>query len=410
MQSPSLTLGIEEEYQIIDPHTRELRSYITEILEGDHLVLEEVKPELHQSMVEIGTKVCRTPAEARGELVRLRRMVMDLAGRKDLRIVAAGTHPFSSWITQEITPLERYLGVKQDLADLAQQLLIFGTHVHIGIEDRDFLIDTMNVSRYLLPHVLCLSTSSPFWMGRNTGLKSYRSVVFKNFPRTGVPPVMESYASYQSLLESLVRTNSIPDGSKIWWDVRPHHKFPTLEFRVCDVCTRVDEAVCIAAILQAVVAKLWKLRRDNMTFRVYPQTLIEENKWRAARFGLDGKLIDFGKQIDLPARTLIREMIEWFIDDVVDDLGSRKEVEYAFRILDEGTSADRQLATYHRTGSFEAVVDQLIRETEEGVRSVPPSERHADGPAARAGEGVSEPRGFDLGAPRASDLTGELPA
>jgi carboxylate-amine ligase len=221
---------------------------------------------------------------------------------------------------------------------------------------------------------------------------------------------MESYASYQSLLESLVRTNSIPDGSKIWWDVRPHHKFPTLEFRVCDVCTRVDEAVCIAAILQAVVAKLWKLRRDNMTFRVYPQTLIEENKWRAARFGLDGKLIDFGKQIDLPARTLIREMIEWFIDDVVDDLGSRKEVEYAFRILDEGTSADRQLATYHRTGSFEAVVDQLIRETEEGVRSVPPSERHADGPAARPGEGVSEPRGFDLGAPRASDLTGELPA
>jgi carboxylate-amine ligase len=410
MQSPSLTLGIEEEYQIIDPRTRELRSYITEILEGDHLVLEEVKPELHQSMVEIGTKVCRSPAEARAELVRLRRIVMDLAARKDLRIVAAGTHPFSSWITQEITPLERYIGVKQDLADLAQQLLIFGTHVHIGIEDRDFLIDTMNVSRYLLPHVLCLSTSSPFWMGRNTGLKSYRSVVFKNFPRTGVPPVIDSYASYQSLLDSLVRTNSIPDGSKIWWDVRPHHKFPTLEFRVCDVCTRVDEAVCIAAILQAVVAKLWKLRRDNMTFRVYPQTLIEENKWRAARFGLDGKLIDFGKEVDLPARALIREMIEWFIDDVVDDLGSRKEVEYAFRILDEGTSADRQLATYQRTGSFEAVVDQLIRETEEGVRSASPSERQASVPTTRRGDGPADTRGFDLGAPRASDVTGELPA
>jgi glutamate---cysteine ligase / carboxylate-amine ligase len=410
MQPPSLTLGIEEEYQIIDPRTRELRSYITEILEGDHLVLEEVKPELHQSMVEIGTKVCRTPAEARAELVRLRRIVMDLAARKDLRIVAAGTHPFSSWITQEITPLERYIGVKQDLADLAQQLLIFGTHVHIGIEDRDFLIDTMNVSRYLLPHVLCLSTSSPFWMGRNTGLKSYRSVVFKNFPRTGVPPVIESYASYQSLLESLVKTNSIPDGSKIWWDVRPHHKFPTLEFRVCDVCTRVDEAVCIAAILQAVVAKLWKLRRDNMTFRVYPQTLIEENKWRAARFGLDGKLIDFGKQIDLPARALIREMIEWFIDDVVDDLGSRKEVEYAFRILDEGTSADRQLATYQRTGNFQAVVDQLIRETEEGVRPATPSERQANVPTAGRGDGPGDSRGFDLGAPRASDVTGELPA
>ena len=401
MKPPSLTLGIEEEYQIIDPRTRELRSYITEILEGDHLVLEEVKPELHQSMVEIGTKVCRSPAEARAELVRLRRTVMDLAARKDLRIVAAGTHPFSSWITQEITPLERYLGVKQDLADLAQQLLIFGTHVHVGIEDRDFMIDAMNVSRYLLPHVLCLSTSSPFWMGRNTGLKSYRSVVFKNFPRTGIPPQIDSYATYEALLDSLVRTNSIPDGSKIWWDVRPHHKFPTLEFRVCDVCTRVDEAVCIAAILQAIIAKLWKLRRDNMTFRIYPQTLIEENKWRAVRFGLDGKLIDFGKEIDLPARTLIRELLEWFIDDVVDDLGSRREVEYAFRILDEGTSADRQLATYRGTGSLEAVVDQLIQETEEGVR--PPADLgHTDRPR--------EGQAFDVSAARASDVTGDFSA
>ena len=268
----------------------------------------------------------------------------------------------------------------------------------------------MNVSRYLLPHVLCLSTSSPFWMGRNTGLKSYRSIIFRNFPRTGMPPVMDSYASYQSLLDSLVKTNCIPDGSKIWWDVRPHHKFPTLEFRVCDVCTRVDEAVCIAAILQAIVAKLWKLRRDNMTFRVYPQTLIEENKWRAVRFGLDGKLIDFGKQLELPARALIREMIEWFIDDVVDDLGSRKEVEYAFRILDEGTSADRQLATYQRTGSFEAVVDQLIRETEEGVRSDSPSDRRAESPATVRNDRPAEPRGFDLAPPRASDVTGELPA
>lgn len=410
MKAPSLTLGIEEEYQIIDPQTRELRSYITEILEGDHVTLEEVKPELHQSMVEIGTKVCRTPAEARAELVRLRGTVMDLAARKDLRIVAAGTHPFSSWITQEITPLERYLGVKQDLADLAQQLLIFGTHVHIGIEDRDFLIDAMNVSRYLLPHVLCLSTSSPFWMGRNTGLKSYRSVVFRNFPRTGVPPVIESYGSYASLLETLVETNSVPDGSKIWWDVRPHHKFPTLEFRVCDVCTRVDEAIAVAAILQAIIAKLWKLRRDNMTFRVYPQTLIEENKWRAVRFGLDGKLIDFGKNIDLPARTLVRELLEWFIDDVLDDLGSRKEVEYAFRILDEGTSADRQLATYRHTGSLHAVVDQLIRETSEGVRPGADGERRADVTGRSTDQSSREGRGFDLGAPRASDVIGELPA
>ena len=368
MRAPSLTLGIEEEYQIIDPTTRELRSYITEILKGDHLVLEEVKPELHQSMVEVGSKVCRSPSDLRAELVRLRGAVIDLAAKGGLKVAAAGTHPFSNWMTQEITPLERYIGVKQDLQDLAQQLLIFGTHVHVGIEDREFLIDAMNVARYLLPHVLCLSTSSPFWQGRKTGLKSYRSIIFKNFPRTGVPPIMRSYSDFQELLEGLTKTNSIPDGSKIWWDVRPHHIYPTLEFRVCDVCTRVEEAVCIAAILQAIIAKLWKLRRDNMTFRVYPQTFIEENKWRAVRFGLDGKLIDFGKGQELPARELITEMLAWFVDDVVDELGSRREVEYAFQIMREGTSADRQLATFERTGDLKDVVDQLIAETAEGVR------------------------------------------
>ena len=367
MKGPSLTLGVEEEYQIVDPETRELRSYITEILKEDSLVLQEVKPELHQSMVEIGSKVCETPADVRAELVRLRGLVMRLAGRNGLKIVAAGTHPFSSWTNQEITPLERYIGVQQDLAQLARQLLIFGTHVHVGIEDRDFMIDAMNVSRYLLPHVLCLSTSSPFWEGRQTGLKSYRSIIFRNFPRTGVPPALSGYSEYEELISALVRTGSIPNASKIWWDVRPHHLYPTLEFRICDVCTRVDEATAIAAILQAIVAKLWKLRCDNMTFRVYPLTMIDENKWRAVRYGLDGNLIDFGKQREQPARALIREMLEWFIDDVVDDLGSRREIDYAFRILDEGTSADRQLATFERTGDLRDVVDQLIVETAEGV-------------------------------------------
>src|SRR3982750_3126690 len=368
MKAPSLTLGIEEEYQIIDPETRELKSYITEILACDKLVLDEVKPELHQSMIEIGSRVCRTPQELRSELVRLRGMVMDLAAKSNLVIAAAGTHPFSCWTKQEITPLERYVGVQQDLQDLAQQLLIFGTHIHVGIEDRDFLIEAMNVSRYLLPHVLCLSTSSPFWQGRRTGLKSYRSIVFRNFPRTGVPPVMRSYGDYDELLDSLVKTRCVPDGSKIWWDVRPHHAYPTLEFRVCDVCTRVDEAVCIAAILQAIVAKIWRLRRDNLTFRVYPSAMIEENKWRAVRFGLDGKLIDFGKEPELPARELIAEILQWFVDDVVDELGSRREVEYAFHVMKNGTSADRQLATFERTKDLKAVVDQLISETAEGVR------------------------------------------
>ena len=371
MKAPSLTIGIEEEYQIIDPETRELRSYITEILDGERMILEQVKPELHQSIVEVGTTVCRSPADTRVELVKLRRALIEHVEKSGLRVAAAGTHPFSSWMAQEITPLERYLGVKSDMAELAQQLLIFGTHVHIGIEDREFLIDAMNAARYILPHVLALSTSSPFWMGRNTGLKSYRSVIFRNFPRSGVPRVFRSYSDYTNLVETLVRTRCIPDGSKIWWDVRPHHAYPTLEFRICDVCTRVEETVCIGAIFQAVIAKLWKLRRDNMGFRVYPADLIEENKWRTVRWGLDGNLVDLGKEREMPARALIREVIEWFIDDVVDELGSRAEVEYAFKILDEGTSADRQLAVYEKTGDLKAVVDHLIEETREGV--MPPA-------------------------------------
>src|SRR5207244_68723 len=360
MKPPSLTIGIEEEYQIVDPQTRELRSYITQILEEGKMTLrEQVKPELHQAMVEVGSLVCQTPGELRDELIRLRRTIMELAAKNGLKIVAAGTHPFSSWMTQEISPQERYMGVKQDMQELAQRLLIFGTHVHIGIEDREFLIDCMNVVRYLLPHILCLSSSSPFWMGRNTGLKSYRSIIFRHFPRTGIPPVFGSYAEMDGLVETMMRTNCLPDASKIWWDARPNHRYPTLEFRICDVCTRVEEAVCVAAIFQALIAKLWKLRQDNLTFRVYPLALIEENKWRAVRHGLDGNLLDLGKQKEMPARQLIRELIEWFLSDVVDELGSRKEIEYAYRILDGGASADRQLATYERTGELKAVVDQL---------------------------------------------------
>lgn len=367
MKPPSLTLGVEEEYQIIDPETRELRSYITQMLLEDHRVLTQIKPELHQSIVEVGTTVCQTPAEVRAELVDLRRGVIELAGRKGLRIAAAGTHPFANWAEQEITPLEHYVGVREDMKQLAEQLLIFGTHVHIGIEDREFLIDAANVARYVLPHLLCLSTSSPFWMGRDTGLKSYRSIVFRSFPRSGVPRILSSWADYESYVETLVLSGSIPNGSKIWWDVRPHWKYGTLEFRICDVCTRVDEAVCIAAIIQALVAKLWKMRRDNTTLRVYSSDLIDENKWRATRYGLDGKLIDFGKQREFPARELIRELIEWFIGDMVDELGTRNEVEYAYRILAEGSSADRQLAVYQKTGSLRAVVDHLVAETAEGV-------------------------------------------
>jgi len=367
MRAPSLTVGIEEEYQIIDPVTRDLTFGFDALVTSDDAVLADVKAELHQCQVEIGTKVCHSIAELRGELTTLRGLVIKAAKQHGLTIASAGTHPFSNWMNQEMTPKERYLGVKAELQDLAHRLLIFGTHVHVGIEDPEFRIDCLNAARYVLPHILCLSTSSPFWFGRNTGLHSYRSIVFKNFPRTGVPRILQGWSDYEDLVDTLVKTRSIPDGSKIWWDVRPHHVYPTLEFRICDVNTRVDEAICVAAILQAVVAKMWKLRRDNLTFRVYAQDLIEENKWRAVRWGLSGKLIDFGKKEEMPAPVLIRELVEWFLDDVLDELGTRKEVEYAFKILEEGSSAQRQLATYARTGDLRAVVDQLIRETAEGV-------------------------------------------
>ena len=273
---------------------------------------------------------------------------------------------------QEITPLERYIGTQDAMQDLARQLLIFGTHVHIGIEDPEFRIDCLNAARYVLTHILCLSTSSPFWIGRNTGLKSYRSVVFRAFPRSGVTPVLNSWNDYQSYVDTLITTGCIPDGSKIWWDIRPHPTFPTLEVRICDVPMTIDESVAIAALIQAIAAKLFTLYRKNLSFRVYSRALIMENKWRAVRYGLDGKLIDFGTERELPARELIRELLDWFIGDVVDELGSRKEVEYAYRILEGGSSADRQLAIFKETGDIKAVVDQLIVETAEGVMPVVP--------------------------------------
>jgi carboxylate-amine ligase len=367
LKPPSLTVGIEEEYQIIDPDTRELQSGIDKIMKSDLPQLRDVKPELHQCQVEVGTAVCKTVQEARDELLKLRSALIETAKSHGLCIAAAGTHPISSWQQQHVNPLERYLGVKEELQDLADRLLIFGTHIHIGIEDPEFRIDVLNAARYVLPHILCLSTSSPFWAGRKTGLHSYRSIVFKNFPRSGVPRVFASNADYLDLVDTLVRTKSIPDASKLWWDVRPHYKYPTIEFRNCDVCTRVDEAICVAAILQAVVAKMWKLRRDNLGFRIYRSELIEENKWRAVRWGLKGKLIDFGKKQELPAPVLIKELIEWFLGDVMDELGTRKEIEYAYQIMENGSSADRQLATFKETGDLKSVVDQIIRETAEGV-------------------------------------------
>lgn len=361
------TLGIEEEYQIIDPETRELRSYITQILEeGQFTLREQLKPEMMQSVVEVGTHVCRTAEEARVEIVRLRGAIASLAAKQGLTIAAAGTHPFSSWETQEIYPHERYYGVVNEMQDAARQLLIFGMHVHVGMPDLDLGIQIQNVARYFLPHLLLLSTSSPFWMGRQTGFKSYRSLIFQNFPRTGIPSEYHSLSEFQSYVDMLIKTRSIDNGKKIWWDIRPHPVFGTIEVRICDLCTKVDEAIAVAALVQAIFVKIYKLFTSNMTFRLYRRASINENKWRAVRYGLNGDLIDFGKQQSIPARELLAELVE-FVDDVVDDLGSRSAIDYVHRILEEGTSADRQIATYERTGDLKAVVDQLVRETLEGV-------------------------------------------
>lgn len=364
VQRPSFSIGIEEEYQIIDPESRELKSFITQFLDGDKSVLRqiELKPELHQSIVEVGTNVCYNVQDARSELCELRTAVSDFARQNNARIAAAATHPFSSWQNQDITPYARYAGIVEDMQDLAREQLIFGMHVHVGIEDPDLLIDTMNIVRYMTPHILALSTSSPFWQGRNTGLKSYRSALFKRFPRTGLPTQFLSFSEYRSFIETLVATGCIPDASKIYWDVRPHHSYPTLEFRICDLCTNVDDAICCAALFQALALKHYKMRRDNLSFRFYRNSMVEENKWRAMRYGVHGKLIDFGRSEELPTATLIHELLE-FVDDVLDELGSRREAEHALTILERGSSADKQVAIYEDSTDMKAVVDWLIDET-----------------------------------------------
>lgn len=362
------TIGIEEEFQIIDPHTRELRSRVNEMLEEGRMILgEQIKPEMHQSMVEVGTMICKDVKEARADVVRLRRTIGTLAQKKNLAFVAASTHPISHWADQQITQHERYEQLIEELQQSARALLIFGMHVHVGIEDREAAIAIMNEVRYFLPHVFALSTSSPFWIQRNTGMKSYRSEVFKQFPRTGIPDYFTSWSDFDQYVNLLIKTNCIDNGKKIWWDVRPHPFFPTLEYRICDIPSRVDEVITIAALFQAITAKLYRLYKQNLGFRIYHRALIQENKWRAARYGLDGKLIDFGKQKEVPVRDLILELLE-FIDDVVDELGCREEINYVHTILENGSCADRQLRAFHESGGdLRAVMDLLIKETVEGV-------------------------------------------
>ncbi|MBE2197846.1 MAG: carboxylate-amine ligase [Anaerolinea sp.] len=380
---PPLTLGIEEEYQIIDPESRNLHSYISEFLSQDEQRTHNrlnLKPEFMQSQVEVGSHICRNIKEVRAEVKRLRRATFEMAEANGLEIAAASTHPFARWDEQSVTEGVRYKELLDDMQGVARRLLIFGMHVHVGFgpekAQKDLMIEIMNQARYFIPHILALSTSSPFWHGRNTGLKSYRSVIFEMLPRTGIPHSFTSYDEYKHYEETMAKVGSFGKGdpiAKIWWDIRPHPRFDTLEFRISDICTTVDDAVCVAATFQAVVAKLLKLRRQNMSWRQYRHMHITENKWRAVRYGIHGEMIDFGKQESVPFHFLMEELLE-ILDDVLDELGSRKEVEHIRTILAHGTSADRQLAVYHKHGgddngekALKAVVDHLVEETKRGI-------------------------------------------
>jgi carboxylate-amine ligase len=368
VERPAFTLGVEEEFQIIDPETRELRSHVQEMLdEGVRVLKERVKPEMHQSVMEIGTGICNNVQEVRRDVVELRSEIIRLADKSGLKVAAAGTHPFSNWADQLIYPDERYAAIVQEMQLVARANLIFGLHVHIGIADRALALQIMNEARYFLPHFLALSTSSPFWMGRNSGLKSYRTKVFERFPRTNIPEIFETPAEFDDYVRILVKTNCIDNGKKIWWDVRPHPFFDTIEFRICDVPMRLDETVAIAALIQAICAKLFQLREKNLGWRTYRRAFLIENKWRAARYGIEGKMIDFGKEVEVPFHELAEEMLE-FVDDVVDELGSRKEVESIRWILENGSGADRQLAVYRDSGEdLRQVVDFICEETRQGL-------------------------------------------
>ena len=368
MKAPSLSIGIEEEYQTIDPETRDLRSHIqSEILSKAKVALHEsVKAEMHQSVVEVGTKVCRNIQEARADILGLRRAMLTLASENGLLLASASTHPFADWKLQEIYPDERYRRVVEDMQLVARANLVFGLHVHIGIEDRNTAIHIMNSMRYFLPHILALSSNSPFWMGMQTGFKSYRSKVFERFPRTNIPDVFANWADYETFINLLVKTNCIDNGKKVWWDIRPHPFFDTLEVRVCDIPMRLDETVAIAALIQATVAMLYKLHASNKSYRIYGRALIMENKFRASRYGLDGMLIDFGKEEEIPVRQLMLEYLD-LIDDVVDELGSRDEINYIHQMLQMGSGADRQLKVFEQTGDLKKVVDYIVAETRVGV-------------------------------------------
>lgn len=353
----SFTLGVEEEYMVTDPETRELKSHEQKIVtEGEKVIRDKVKAEMHQAVIEVGTDICRDIDEAYKDISHLRRTIASIANSLGFNVAASGTHPFSHWESQLITDHIRYNEIVNELQEAARSNLIFGLHVHIGMETREIANHIANSTRYFLPHIFALSTNSPFWEGRKTGYKSFRTKVFDKFPRTGIPEAFESIEAYDNFVKLLVKTNCIDNAKKIWWDLRVHPFYNTVEFRICDVPMTIPETIAIAALFQAICSKIYLLKSKNLNFIQYSRALINENKWRASRYGIEGRMIDFGKEEEVNTRVLIYELLD-FVDDVVDELGSRHAIGYVSKMLEQGTGADRQLQVFDQTKNLVSVVD-----------------------------------------------------
>ena len=369
---PSFSIGIEEEYLLVDKESRDLKSEPPPALlaKCEEALHDQVSPEFLRSQIEVGTKVCRSVQEARDDLVHLRSTVGGISDEFGLAPIASSTHPFAHWQSQHHTDKERYNLLARDLQQVARRLVICGMHVHVGIEDDELRIDLLSQAAYFLPHLLALSTSSPFWQGAPTGLKSYRLSVFDELPRTGLPHSFSSHSEYARTIELLVSAGLIEDASKIWWDMRPSARFPTLEMRITDVCPLVEDAVAIAALYQCILRLLYRLRRKNQRWRQYPPLLIRENRWRAQRYGVEQGMVDFGKGAIVPFSELLEELFELVAEDA-DHFGTTAEVQHARTILKRGTSADRQLARFEEAkalggtdhAALVAVVDEIVEET-----------------------------------------------
>ncbi|MCA3260440.1 MAG: carboxylate-amine ligase [Telmatospirillum sp.] len=381
MSEPAFTLGLEEEYLLVDRQTRDLaRDPPADLVARCEAALAaqgqagQVSPEFLRAQLEVQTGVCRTAGQLRAELVKLRRAVVAVTGEAGLAPIAASTHPFAEWRGVEATDKDRYRALERDLQGVGRRLVICGLHVHVGIDDDELRVDLMNQIGYFLPHLLALSTSSPFWRGEDTGLASYRVAIFNELPRTGLPDHFESYGEYRRQLERLVAAGLIDDASKLWWDVRLSARFPTLEMRITDMCPYLDDAVAIAALYQCLLSMLWRLKRQNQRWRIYPHMLVRENRWRAQRYGFDAGLVDFGKDRIVDFSALLEEVFELVAPDAA-RLDCAAEIAHARTILARGTSAHRQRQAYaraladgaNRHEALVAVVDGLIAETAAGL-------------------------------------------